>query len=263
MTSTHRSPAATLRDRVVGRLRRTRNASVERLGDWAFNRRSLALALRRTHVLCIGDSHLRVMDNVAVPGVRFRVKPLEGATASGVRNPNSQTQSREVFAKWLRRAKPWQEVLVQLGEVDCGFVIWYRAERYGIAMAEQLERTLDSYSAFVESVAAMGFRRVIVLSAPLPTIGDSPSEWGEVANLRQAVTTKRADRTELTLRFNALLGERCAAIGVEFVDATSSQLDPRTGVIDSRFLRPTHHDHHLADAPYAQLIAGELRRLWR
>ncbi len=262
MTSTRRSPTASLRDRVVGRLRRARHASVERLGDWVFNRRGLARALGRTHVLCIGDSHIRVMESVAVPGVRFRVKPLEGATASGVQNPNSQTRSREIFAKWLRRAKPWQEVLVQLGEVDCGFVIWYRAERYGIAIVEQLEKTLDSYSAFIESVAAMGFRRVIVLSAPLPTIGDSPSEWGEVANLRQAVATKRVDRTKLTLRFNALLRERCAAIGAEFVDATSEQLDPRTGVIDARFLRPTHHDHHLADAPYAQLISGELRRIW-
>ncbi len=262
MTSTRRSLKAALRVHVVQRVRRTRRILLERLGDWAFNRHVFAWALKRSHVLCIGDSHIEVMGSVAVPGVWFRVKPLGGATASGVQNPNSKTQSRSIFAGWLRHAKPWHEVLVQLGEVDCGFVIWYRSESHGISISEQLEKTLDSYAGFIESIDAMNFRRVIVLSAPLPTIGDSPSEWGEVANLRKTVATRQVDRTELTLRFNALLRERCAAIGVEFVDATSEQLDPHTGVIDSRFLRPTYHDHHLADAPYARLISAKLRRIW-
>lgn len=249
--------------RVIRRLRLIRYILVNRLGDWAFNQFLLAWASRRTHVLCIGDSHIKVIEDVHVPGVWFRVKMLGGATASGVENPNSKTQSRSIFGAWLKRAKPWQGVLIQLGEVDCGFVIWYRAERHGISISEQLEMTLDSYAGFIESIRAMNFRRVTVLSAPLPTIGDSPTEWGEVANLRKAVTTKQIDRTNLTLKFNELLSERCSAIGVEFVDVTSKQLDPHTGIVDRKLLRPTYHDHHLADEPYARLIGDELGKAWR
>ena len=254
---------AALAHRIVNRLRLIRHKLVNRAGDWAFNRRSYAWMRRRRHVLCIGDSHIKAMENVHVPGVWFRVKMLGGATASGVENPNSKTQSRSIFGAWLKRARPWHGVLVQLGEVDCGFVIWYRAERHGISISEQLEMTLDSYAAFIESIGEMSFRRVTVLSAPLPTIGDSPTEWGEVANLRKAVTTKQVDRTNLTLEFNDRLRERCSAIGVEFVDVTSMQLDPLTGIVDRKLLRPTYHDHHLADEPYARLIADELGKAWR
>jgi hypothetical protein len=230
--------------------------------DWLFNRRIFARALHRDHVLCLGDSHVLVMRHVHVPGVWFRVKSLRGATASGVLNPNSKTQSLAMFTKWLRRARPWQQVVLQLGEVDCGFVIWHRAERHGLSVEEQMTHTLDSYVGFIETIAVIGFHRVIVLSIPLPTIGDNPAEWGEIANLRQEVAASQADRTSLTLRFNKDLHRRCDDIGVVFVDVTSGHLDSRTELIDAQFLQPASQDHHLADAPYARLISKELSGLW-
>jgi hypothetical protein len=230
--------------------------------DWLFNQRIFARGLNRDHVLCLGDSHVLIMRHVHVPGVWFRVKSLRGATASGVLNPNSKTQSLAMFSKWLRRAKPWQQVVLQLGEVDCGFVIWHRAERHGLSVDEQMTHTLDSYVKFIETVTAIGFCRVIILSIPLPTIGDNPAEWGEIANLRQEVAASQADRTSLTLRFNKELRKRCDGIGVVFVDVTSGHLDSRTGLIDAQFLQPAFQDHHLADAPYARLISKELGELW-
>ena len=76
--------------------------------------------------------------------------------------------------------------------------------------------------------------------------------------MRKTVTVPQTERTALTLRFNASLAERCAALGVPFADVTTAQYDAATGLIDSRFTRGTYHDHHLADAPFARLIAGEL-----
>ncbi len=213
--------------------------------------------------MCLGDSHIRVFYSVRVPGVWFQVKAVRGATASGVLNPNSTTQSLAIFTARLREAKRWQPIVLQLGEVDCGFVIWHRAQRHGLSIDEQLTSTLDSYATFIESVIGMGFERVIVLSVPLPTIGDLQSEWGgDVANLRTEVTATKAERTGLTLRFNSGLRERCESIGAVFVDITTGHLDPATGLLDPRFLRATHANHHLATEPYAQLVSGELSRLW-
>jgi hypothetical protein len=253
---------AALRRLIPSPLRRAVAAPIATSIDCLFNRQIYARARKRTHVLCIGDSHVQVMRRVRVPGAWLRVKSLYGATASGVMNPNSATHSLSTFTKRLRRAKPWQEVLIQLGEVDCGFVIWHRAQRHGLSIDEQLAHTLDSYTAFIGRVVDLGFRRTIVLSAPLPTIGDYQSEWGEVANLRAEVTATQAERTNLTLRFNEQLRERCDAIGVTFVDVTTGHYDPSTRLIDRRFLRTTYQDHHLADRPYARLISGELRKVW-
>jgi hypothetical protein len=77
------------------------------------------------------------------------------------------------------------------------------------------------------------------------------------------VKASQAQRTQLTTRFNELLAERCEALGVVFVDATSAQLDPDTGLIDARYLRATNLDHHLATKPYAKLISRALAPLWQ
>ncbi len=227
----------------------------------AFNMQAYARLRGREHVLCMGDSHTWVMHRVAVPGVWFWVEGVEGATASGVLNPNSRTHSREIFMARLARGRPWQHVLLELGEVDCGFVIWRRAEREGLSVEEQLQRTLDSYQTFIEQVLAMGFAGVTVMSVPLPTI-DDPSRWaGHVANARREVKASQLERTRLTLRYNEELARRCASIGVAFADVSSEQLDRDTGLIRSRFMPPTRIDHHLAVTPFAELIARTLTGL--
>jgi len=244
------------------RLRRGLAAAAEAVADWAFDRRLLARALRRNHVLCLGDSHVDVMRHVRVARVWFRAKPVAGATASGLQNPQSTSQAMAIFDALLTRAQPWQGILLHLGEVDCGFLIWRRAQRLGVAVEQQLTYTLDTYASFISKVAQRGFDRVIVLSAPLPTIGDDPAKWGEIASLRSTVTASQAERTALTVRFNAGLRDRCEALGVPFIDATSGHRDRSTGLVDASFLRPTHQDHHLADGPYSRLIARELGELW-
>jgi hypothetical protein len=225
---------------------------------WLFNNRIVARALRREHVLGLGDSHVRILRHVKVRGVWFRARPLSGATASGVLNPHSTTRSLETFLADLARAKPWQQIVFQLGEVDCGFVIWYRAAKYGHSVDDQLAETISTYAALLADVAHMGFRRVIVLSAPLPTIGDYPSEFATVAGQRKEVTASMSERTELTLRFNDALRDRCDELGVAFVDVTTGHLDPVTGLVDQRFVRETDVDHHLADKPYSELLARQL-----
>jgi hypothetical protein len=251
----------------VQRLRRKARRTLRQRGkpyaEWLFNSHTIARLRRREHVLCIGDSHVTALHRVEVPGVWFWVDGIAGATASGVLNPNSSTRSGAIFKQRLRRAKRWQQVLLQLGEVDCGFVIWQRAQREGLSVEQQLAVTLDSYESFIRQVLEMGFARVIVLSAPLPTIGDLASEWvGPVASARKEVKATQLERTRLTMRFNESLAERCEGLEVVFVDATSRQLDPSTGLIDSRFLRATNLDHHLATKPYARLISERLAPLW-
>jgi hypothetical protein len=241
------------------RLEKARSALADRLFGWHV----LAAVGRRDHVLCLGDSHVAVMDDVRVPGVWFRAKALRGATASGVMNPQSKTSSLQVFDAHLARTRRWQQVLLQLGEVDCGFVIWLRAQRQRLSVEEQLELTVESYATFIEKVMRLGVRRVIVLSVPLPTIGDDPDEWGEIANMRKTVKATQHERTRLTLRFNEAVRERCDALGVLFVDVTSGHYDPETGLVDRRYVRDSHQDHHLADEPFAELIASELAARWR
>jgi hypothetical protein len=226
-----------------------------------FNSLKAAMEHRRTHVVCLGDSHIQIFQHVATAGLLphawFSVCCVVGATAQGMVNPFSVTDALSTFRSRLEMAEAWQPVVFQLGEVDCGFLVWYRAQRDGISVESQVETSLANYRAFLDEVTARGFGDVYVLSVPLPTIRDG-QDWGEVAHARRTITATQSERTELTLRYNERLAEICAECSAVFVDVTSFQLDPATGLVADSLLNPDRANHHLNPAPYARVVAEKL-----
>jgi hypothetical protein len=178
---------------------------------------------------------------------------VRGATAQGLHNPNSQTDALAKFQIRCDEAKAWQHLVFLLGEVDCGFVIWYRAEKHGVSIDSQVEHSLTAYVGLLERQIDRG-HEPIVLSVPLPTIRDG-QDWGEVANARREVKASLVDRTGLTLEYNRRLREACTRIGAVWVDATTPTLDPDTGVVKDSYRHANPEDHHLDLEAYARLLA--------
>ncbi|MFW2830581.1 hypothetical protein [Sphingomonas sp. ID0503] len=196
----------------------------------------------------LGDSHLNAIEHAIEAGLfvpyQCRSKKVPGATAVGLRHPTSKTQALPYFRGRLAKVDPAIVPIFQLGEVDCGFVIWVRAQRHGESVEAQLTASLDAYVAFLVEVRAMGYRDVIVTSAILPTIRDGELD-GEVAHLRREVEADHRTRTNLTLRYNAELALRVRDAGCHFVDLTPDLIDPATGLISERFRHFDIRDHHL------------------
>jgi hypothetical protein len=192
-----------------------------------------------------------------MPRTRFSICSVGGATAQGIANPNSKTDALRIFTERAHAAQDWQDLVFSLGEVDCGFLIWYRAAKYGTPVDEQLHRSIENYVSFLAGIPQSPRRRVFVLSAFLPTIADG-QDWGEVANARREVTASQQERTAITLQYNALLEDAARSNSFEFVDVTTGHRDAATGLVDRRFLNPDPLDHHLADGPFGQLIAEQL-----
>ncbi len=91
----------------------------------------------------------------------------------GLANPHSQTQAMPIFMEYLHRLNSLDHVVFCLGEVDCGFVIWYRAEKYGTSIMEQFELSLENYFNLIDAyLKELLAANVIVCSTPLPTIPD-------------------------------------------------------------------------------------------
>lgn len=219
---------------------------------WAFDQRALAW---RPRLIAIGDSNANaILLASAFPGLRATVNAcvVPGATAQGLRNPNSRTVALQKFQERCDRARSWQTLSFLLGEVDCGFVIWYRAEKYGVSIESQTKRSLDAYLDLLSPQVQRGLR-TLALSVPLPTIRDD-QDWGDVANARREIKASQRDRTELTLEYNARLSSECSRIGARFVDVTTPTLDPATGVIRDEYLNPIPTNHHLHFRKYAELI---------
>lgn len=219
--------------------------------------RKLQGAFARHHVLVIGDSHAKIFRHwkfmLAMPSVHFQVCAVGGATASGLANPHSKTQAYSRFEAALKE-HAHDRVLVLLGEVDTGFVIWYRARKYEAGVDAMLEQAVTTYCGFLDDLGEPA--RIVVLSAPLPTIADD-NQWGEVADLRREVTATRKERTDLTLRFNARVEAHCRERGIAYVNLDQDALG-EDGIVRRDLLHPNRNDHHYHPRRYVDLISRRL-----
>lgn len=199
-------------------------------------------------VYYLGDSHVRYFKKAAKFGL---LSPHElsgvevgGATAVGMRNPNAKTNALGRFRDWIRDKPRKAVVVIHLGEVDCGYVIWYRADKYEEPVEVQMKSSIDAYFEFVDELRDLGFRRIVITGATLPTITDD-DQIGEVVVKRSSITATQLERTDLTRRYNAALRHEAESRGLPYIDIDVDVLDPKTGVVDMRMRNPNPKDHHM------------------
>jgi hypothetical protein len=217
----------------------------------------------RPHWHIIGDSHLNSFRRAYERKLINRpclFTEVGGATAVGLRNPNSKTNALETFKAALLPKRRNKTPVIQLGEVDCGFVIWYRAQKYGENIDTQFTQSVDAYMEFVDTLRRHGYKNIVLTGATLPTIRDGQT-WGHIANLRREVTATLSQRTDLTMRYNAQLKAAAQQRSLPFIDLSELALDPDSGMIREEFRHSDPTDHHLDPDKVGALWAAELNRL--
>ena len=243
-------------------LRRT----ISRLREHSAYRRHQRRAARSLlpPLVFLGDSHVDYLSQATVQGLfgnrLYGLCHVAGATAVGLRNPNqhrSTTNALGLFSDYLDKWTNQSIVILQLGEVDCGFVIWYRAAKYQDGIDKQLEESIAAYFGFIDQIRARGYSKIIVTGATYPTIKDGEN-WGDVANARKEITATMAERTALTARYNARLREEAASRGLPFADIAEDVLDPATGLMKAELYGRNLLDHHMDIPRAAQIWARHL-----
>jgi hypothetical protein len=227
----------------------------ERLAEFGqdFNSLEHARSTGRAHVVIMGDSHVGVVraalqpEDTAplIPHAWFDPVIVAGATARGLANPFSKTNAMTIFRRRIELAEPWQHIVFQIGDADCGFMIWFRATQGDIM--EELEKSIENYVAFLDEIHAQGHENLIVMS--------SPATGGPKKLRRHGIEVSERDRADLTQRYNEEMERHAGAY--TFVDTTTPTLDPATGLVMRSFIKP-NDPHHLSHEPYAQLIAEKL-----
>lgn len=204
----------------------------------------------RKNILVLGDSHTLCFCNNTNPEISYRlaytVKSVGGATAQGSVNPNSKSNALQKFTKSLQTTDLHTNVCLQLGEVDCGFVIWYRAHKHGITIQNQLETSLHNYQKFIHETVEKKYSPadIILLSATLPTIKDN-TDPSILKGARSEVIASQLERTNLTLEYNDRLQNICKINGYNWVSVVRETLNSRTGIVDDYWLNIDPKDHHL------------------
>ena len=122
-----------------------------------------------SRLICVGDSHASVFKQIK----NTLVLSIPGATNMGIKNPHSKTKARPRIDEFLNKKLKKTDYLVFLmGEVDCGFVIWYRKEKYNDTLESQFNESIGNYFDLILSYKDK-CDNIIICDVPPPTIRDN------------------------------------------------------------------------------------------
>ena len=218
------------------------------------------------NILVLGDSHSEVFkyiqNNKLSNRYNFITVSVGGATSQGVNNPNSKTNSLIRFQQALQNTSSFDYVLIMLGEVDCGFTIWYYADNYNVSVEEQLERSLNGYKKFLNDHVHTKFSndKIILAGSILPTIKDQTDKrllMGERAKVKTGIL----ERTKLTLEYNNKLKEICNQNNYNYIDITKDTYDFDKKQVKQEYLNEDPYDHHLDNKSSSKLWINELNKI--
>jgi hypothetical protein len=237
---------------------------MNRLETMRFYLRDLLFLFTNAPVIhCLGDSHLNSFEYLAgtmmLKNTRFRFCKVPGATLMGIPNKYSNTRARHIFNDYLQRVASSAFILTCLGEVDCGFVIWFRSKKYQVGVETQYKRALGNYLDYLMELKNEGRHKLIVSSIPLPTL--PAGVMVRKSEERREINVTQRERTDITMRYNRDLRIFCSQQRLFFLDLEQHTLDQASRLVDPRFLNPEKADYHMHKPAVANVIAIEMRQL--
>lgn len=214
-------------------------------------------------ILCCGDSHTSVFNycNSRQNDFVFDVCEVGGATAQGAVNPNSRTNALNIFSKRIYSTYA-DKILIMLGEVDCGFVVWVRSKRYNISVDDQINISVNNLFTFVDNIIASKNytnKDIIICGSVLPTIKDSTNKKF-LNGARAEVDVSQLERTKKTIEYNNMLKINCHKYGYNYIEIVNDIIG-KDGIVRDEFLNSNSSDHHLDNEKTYKLWLSKLKNI--
>ena len=220
------------------------------------------------NILFFGDSHtkyyLKNGANKIQNDIKFDICYVGGATAQGAVNPNSKTKALSTYRETLERKKNnnYDYFGIMLGEVDCGFVIWYRAKKYNKTVQEQIMLAVNNLEEFLKNDVEKVFSKdkIVVVGATLPTIKDN-TDKKFLSGARSEVDANLQERIDCTLEYNNQLAIMVKKNNYLYFDITKETFDQENYCVFPQFLNKNQSDHHFDQKSVAPLFVDKFKKL--
>ena len=220
------------------------------------------------NILFFGDSHaqhyIKWGANNIQNEIKFDVCFVGGATAQGAVNPGSKTKALSIYRETLERKKNdnYDYVGIMLGEVDCGFVIWYRAKKYNQNIQEQIMLAANNLEEFLKNDVEKVFPKdkVVVVGATLPTIKNN-TDKKFLSGARSEVDASLQERIDCTFEYNKQLAIMAKNNKYLYFDISDETFDQENYCVFSQFLNKNPHDHHFDGHSVAPIFVDKFKEL--
>ena len=217
-------------------------------------------------ILVLGDSHAREffieLKKELIPNLIIRA--VGGATTQGLVNPNTKTNALIKFKKSLEDfGKVTSHCIINVGEVDCGFVIWYRQQKYNDSIKNQFNRSLNNYFEFIENNLLNFYPRknIIICGVIPPTIKDN-TDKKFLAGARSEVKASQIERTKLTKKYNEKLLNYAKQNQLNYISIFDDVISKKDALINDYYLNDNKFDHHLSASKCADLWFKKLKPIF-
>tara|TARA_B110000495_G_C22848130_1_gene494523 strand:- start:212 stop:877 length:666 start_codon:yes stop_codon:yes gene_type:complete len=220
------------------------------------------------NVLFFGDSHtLRYISKAANKiqnEIKFDCRCVAGATAQGAVNPNSKTKALAIFCQTLERKKSndYDYFGIMLGEVDCGFVMWYRAKKYNKTIQEQIMLAVNNLEEFLKKDVEKSFpkNKIVIFGATLPTINDN-TDKKFLNGARSEIDASLRERIDCTFEYNNQLQIMAKNNNYLYFDISDETFDQKNHCAFPQFLNKNHYDHHFDEHSVAPFFVDKFKEL--
>jgi len=221
-------------------------------------------------VIVLGDSHSRIFSymNNKQKEYKFKIQMVNGASAYGSINQNSKTRAFNEYTDYLEenkiKNKKNKKIIIMLGEVDCGYLIYVRSQRHSITIDEQINCCIDNLSKFIKNELVDKFKfhpsDIIICGSILPTIKDN-TDKNFLNGSRKEVKESQQIRTEKTLLYNSLLKSEAEKNNYNYIDITEHIINKKTNIVKDFYLNSNKYDHHLNNKRTYKLWFNELNKI--
>lgn len=195
-----------------------------------------------------GDSHVFSFTNPL-----FRIHYLGPATAYGLKNVNSKTESRERLIRIAQSLSKGSTLILVFGEIDSRIQIFnqYMKQRKKINLVSLISQTVDRYTSVVKEISQLPIRIFIFNVLP-------PGEQSNIYNY--PFYADRKTRLYITREFNRQLKFWCERDNIVFIDIFNSLINSDNTRIKDLVLDKVHYNNKIVPFVLKQLgkIGGQV-----
>ena len=209
-------------------------------------------------IIVIGDSHTEVFEGYTGKDYIFEQVRCHGATARGAISPITKTDSLKVFRNGLS-TKEANRVIIELGEVDCGYLLWMKNKETGEPLLDLMNESIDRLIKFVEEEVYQYFEaKDVIMMSVIPPIVEDMTDKRFLQGQRGEVNPSLDERRSLTRTWNKRLAIECSKRGWKNLNI-NPKITKDEEVI-SVFRNPNPWDHHLWPATTIKIVMEELEK---